>query len=83
MIVIYGKDSCSYCERAKIFCESQGFDFKYLSMGEDYTREQLFETFPSAKTVPQIIINGKKIGGYDDLLTYIEETGFNGTGYTI
>lgn len=83
MILIYGKEGCSYCERAKALCESQGFAFKYLTMGEDYTREQLFETFPGVKTVPQIIINGFKIGGYTELLNYIENTGFTGTGYTL
>jgi glutaredoxin len=83
MILIYGKDGCSYCERAKTLCESQGLAHEYLTMGEDYTREQLFETFPGAKTVPQIVVNGTKIGGYTELLNYIEETGYTGTGHTL
>lgn len=83
MIIIYGKNGCSFCERAKALCESQGFAHKYLTMGQDYSREQLFETFPTARTVPQIIVNGEKIGGYTDLLNYIEETGYTGTGHTL
>jgi glutaredoxin len=83
MITIYGKDGCSYCERAKALCRSQGLAYEYLTMGADYSREQLFETFPNAKTVPQIIINGNKIGGYSELLNYIEETGYTGTGHTL
>jgi glutaredoxin len=83
MILIYGKEGCSFCERAKILCESQGFAYEYLTMGEDYTRELLFETFPGAKTVPQIVVNGTKIGGYNELIKYIEETGYNGTGLTL
>ena len=29
------------------------------------------------------MINGKKIGGYDQLVKYVEETGYNGTGWTL
>jgi glutaredoxin len=43
----------------------------------------LLEQFPNARTVPQIIINGDKIGGYNELVSYIEETGYNGTGLTL
>lgn len=83
MILIYGKDGCPYCVKAKKLCESQGLTHEYLTMGEDYTREQLFETFPGVKTVPQIVVNGTKIGGYNELITYLEETGYNGTGHTL
>ena len=83
MIEIYGKPQCPYCEKAKALCESRQFDFTYKSLGDDYTREELLETFPNARTVPQIIINGTKIGGYNELVNYIEETGYNGTGATL
>ena len=36
-------------------------------LDEDYSRDQFFEIFPTAKTFPQIIINGEKIGGYHEL----------------
>jgi glutaredoxin len=39
--------------------------------------------FPGAKTFPQIKINGHNIGGYDKLGNYLEETGYNGTGWTL
>lgn len=83
MILIYGKDGCSYCEKAKQLCEERGYNFEYRTLNVDYTREQLLEMFPLAKTVPQIVINGNKIGGYTELLTYIENTGYTGTGYTL
>ena len=38
-----------------------------LMLNQDYNREQFFEIFPTAKTFPQIIINGEKIGGYHEL----------------
>ncbi len=83
MILIYGKDGCSFCQRAKLLCESYNLDFEYLNMDEDYSRETLFENFPGAKTVPQIVVNGLKIGGYNELVNYIEETNYTGTGHTL
>lgn len=82
-IEIYGKPGCPQCEQAKALCELRKFDYNYYMMGTDYTREELLENFPGARTVPQIKIGSTKIGGYADLVTYIEETGFNGTGHSL
>jgi len=83
MIEIYGKPQCPYCDRAKQLCESREFAYTYKSLGTDFTREELLEQFPTARTVPQIIVNGTKIGGYNELVAYIEETGYTGTGHTL
>ena len=83
MIEIYGKPQCPYCDMAKSLCERMELKYEYKSLGADYTREELLETFPNARTVPQIIVNGTKIGGYTELVNYIEETGYNGTGHAL
>jgi glutaredoxin len=49
----------------------------------DFNREEILEQFPNAKTFPQIRVNGTPIGGFDKLGTYLEETGYNGTGHTL
>jgi len=81
MIEIYGKPMCPFCEKAKALCEQRKFEYVYKSLGTDYTKEELLETFPGARTVPQIIVGGNKVGGYDGFVNYIEETGFTGTGH--
>jgi glutaredoxin 3 len=83
MIEIYGKPACQYCDRAKKFCESNQFEFVYKQLDEDFTREQLFEKFPTARTFPQITVRGEKIGGYNELIKYVEDTGYNGTGHSL
>lgn len=83
MIEIYGKPACPFCDKAKALCELRDLKYTYKSLGTDYTREELMETFPTARTVPQIVINGNKIGGYEQLMKYIDETGYNGTGHTL
>lgn len=83
MILIYGKNGCPFCDKAKALCESRGYDYEYRTLDVDYTKEQLLETFPLAKTVPQIVVNGVKVGGYNELVKYIEETAYTGTGHSL
>jgi len=67
MIEIYSKPSCPYCVRAKNLCEQEGYEYTYKMLDEDFTREELFEIFPGARTFPQIRIDGENIGGYQQL----------------
>lgn len=83
MIEIWGKPACPFCERAKALCESRDLKYSYFELGKEFTREEILEQFPGAKTFPQIKINGAAIGGYDNLGAYLEETNYNGTGYTL
>ena len=41
------------------------------------------EQFPTARTFPQIKVYDKSVGGYDQFLKYIEDTGFNGSGNSL
>jgi glutaredoxin len=83
MIEIYGKTQCPFCDRAKALCESRQYEYKYYQLNEDFTREQVLEMFPGARTFPQIKVGGKSIGGWDQFPQYLEETGYNGTGHSL
>ena len=48
-------------------CETNGYDFIYKQLGEDFQREDVMEQFPGARTFPQIIVNDENIGGYTEL----------------
>lgn len=74
MIIIYGKTQCPYCDMAKNLCEQKGLDFEYKQLGTDFNRDEMLSTFPGARTFPQIILDGQKIGGYTELkeLTSVE-----------
>ena len=51
---IYSKTNCGYCDRAKLRLSK--FNPKIYMLDKDYTREDFFKKFPSAKTFPQIVI---------------------------
>ena len=80
-VTIYTKDLCGYCDMAKAKFDQLGLKYETKNLGTDITREELLEILPNARTMPQIVINNKVIGGYDQLIKYREETGFNGTGW--
>lgn len=73
-VEIYSKKDCPWCEKAKKLFDNLSIDYKEFVLNEDYTKQELQEKVPGAKTVPQIFINNKHIGGFSELTTYLEES---------
>ena len=68
MIKMYTMTICPYCSAAKRLLTERGFEYEEINIQhEGITREKLVE-LTGGRTVPQIIIDGKPIGGYDQLL---------------
>jgi glutaredoxin 3 len=67
-VEIYTKFACPYCVRAKHLLDDKGvaYDEYDISMGGP-KRDEMVRRAPGARTVPQIFINGKSVGGSDDL----------------
>jgi glutaredoxin 3 len=73
MINVYGKQDCTYCAAAKNLLESKNIPYNYFNVGEDVGIDFVIENFPGIRTVPIVQVNGKHIGGYDELKEYLEE----------
>lgn len=66
-ITMYSTDWCGYCERAKVLLEQRGIPYLEVSLDQEPNfRRRLFE-LTGGTTVPQIVIDGKPIGGYLEL----------------
>jgi|TARA_B100001093_G_scaffold109148_1_gene101458 glutaredoxin 3 len=65
-VEIYSKPQCPFCVQAKALAEREGHELTYKMLDEDFDRETLMETFPGARTFPQIIVDGEKIGGFTE-----------------
>ena len=86
--IIYSKPSCPNCVKAKKLLDDRGVKYTAVELGIEIQPQELFDLFeskglPQPRTAPQIFLQGQYIGGYDQLVTYIEETGFTGTGHTL
>jgi len=53
-------------------CEQRGFDYEYYEMDKDFNLEFIQLKFPSAKTFPQIIVDGTHVGGYTDMMELLD-----------
>ena len=62
----------SFCVQAKALAEREGHELTYKMLDEDFDRETLMETFPGARTFPQIIVDGEKIGGFTEFKALVE-----------
>ena len=70
--LVWSKTSCPFCVRAKDLLTKKGYEIEERKINEGWTREQLLESVPNARTVPQIFLDGEYIGGYDNLKKYFE-----------
>ena len=66
--IIWSKENCPYCVQAKALLESKGIEFeeRNISNGE-WSKEQLLEAVPTARTMPQIFLDDAHVGGFTEL----------------
>ena len=76
-IIIYSKPNCTYCVKSKNLVKTLGFEYEEKMFGKDFTSpEELFEAVgKQVRTMPQIKIDGKLIGGYNQLVEYFADQG--------
>ena len=67
-VLVYTTDYCPYCTKAKNLLKNKNIPFQEIDVTNDPDmRVKLMEMSGGRKTVPQIFIDGKSIGGCDDL----------------
>jgi glutaredoxin len=72
--IVWSKDNCTFCDQAKALLEQRNIAYEEKRIGHGYTREDLLEAVPTARTVPQIFVNNNHVGGFTELRQYIEQT---------
>lgn len=65
--IVWSKDMCPYCDQAKMLLRSRNIEFEERNINHGYSREQLLEAVPNARTVPQIFLDDELVGGFDQL----------------
>jgi len=70
--ILWSKYNCPYCDQAKALLISKGIAFEEKKIGDGYSKEELLEAVPNARTVPQIFINEQLVGGFTELREYLK-----------
>jgi glutaredoxin 3 len=67
-VIVYSTPFCGYCGAAKRLLSAKGAEFTEINvMFESERRKEMIERSGGRRTVPQIFIDGRHIGGFDDL----------------
>jgi glutaredoxin len=69
--IVWSKNQCPYCDQAKALLKHKGIEFEERNVSKDWTKEQLLEAVPNARTVPQIFLDDKLIGGFQELREHL------------
>jgi glutaredoxin 3 len=71
--IVWSKYQCPYCDQAKALLTQKGIAFEERKIGDGFTKEDLLEAVPTARTVPQIFLDDKLVGGFTELKKYFQE----------
>jgi glutaredoxin 3 len=64
---MYTTPWCSYCVRAKALLDSRGLEYEEITLADDPSFRQRLLELTGGWTVPQILVDGRPIGGYTEL----------------
>jgi glutaredoxin len=70
--IVWSKHDCPFCDQAKNLLKIKGIEFEERNISTDWTREQLLEVVPDARTVPQIFLDEELIGGFTELRKHLQ-----------
>jgi glutaredoxin 3 len=68
---VWSKYNCPYCDQAKALLKQKGIPFEEKKIGDGYSKEDLLEAVPTARTVPQIFLGEELVGGFTELKSYL------------
>ena len=70
--IVWSNVGCTYCEQAKKLLESKGIAYEERNLAEGWSVQQLHGVVPGARTVPQIFVDDKYVGGYTQLVELLK-----------
>ena len=71
--VVWSKNSCPFCVQAKALLKQKNIEFEERNISQgDWTKEQLLEEVPTARTLPQIFLDDNYIGGFTELRKHFQ-----------
>ena len=70
--ILWSKYHCPHCDQATALLKSKGYQIEERKIGDGYTKEELLEAVPNARTLPQVFIEDGYVGGFKELQEYLK-----------
>ena len=71
--IVWSNIGCHFCEMAKDLLKQKGIEYEERSLAKEWKIQQLLEAVPGARSVPQIFVDEKYIGGYEELVEHLKK----------
>lgn len=67
--VVWSQENCTYCDSAKNLLKAYGYSVeeRRIGEGEKWTKQDLIAAVPHARSVPQVFVNDRYVGGFQEL----------------
>ena len=72
--IVWSNVGCHFCEMAKTLLEQKGIEYEEINIALDWKVQDLLEAVPTARSVPQIFVDDKYIGSYDNLVEHFKNS---------
>ena len=70
---VYSKAGCPYSDKIKQVLDLRNTSYVVYNLGEQFDRESFYDEFGEGSTFPQVLVDGKKLGGCIDTIKYLKE----------
>ena len=70
---VYSKDGCPYCDKIKQVMDLTKLSYVVYNLNEDFDRDSFYDEFGQGSPFPQVVVDGKKIGGCVDTIEFLRE----------
>ena len=70
---VYSRDGCPYCDKIKQVMDLTKLSYVVYNLNEDFDRDSFYDEFGQGSTFPQVVVDGKKIGGCVDTIEFLRE----------
>ncbi len=70
---VFSKDGCKYCSKIQQVLKLAGLNFVTYKLGKNFDQQSFYGEFGEGAHFPQVILNGKKLGGCTDTVKYLKE----------
>jgi len=70
---VYSRDGCPYCDKIKQVMDLTKLSYVVYNLNEDFDRDSFYSEFGQGSTFPQVVVDGKKLGGCVDTIEFLRE----------
>ena len=70
---VYSKDGCPYCTKVVQVLELAKLNHVVYKLGNQFNKDAFYGEFGNGSTFPQVVMNGRKLGGGTETVKYLKE----------